>query len=141
MDTFTGSSRFSTSTSSLDRVWVVFRSANYNTQSTPVTYEGYKIQGGFIRPLVVTSAVTTLAVGVPTFDTGGTIFDGNEERTNSRYFTYAEPCLYTTGGNAYGGWKGQININGFFYPSFNATLPIWYGITRNSLQANSKHTK
>lgn len=100
----------------------------------------YKIQGGAIfASAAATNA--TINVGVPTFDASGKIFHGNEEMTNSRYFTFAEPCVYKDPSGIYGNWKGQINRNGFYYPSFNATLPIWYGITRNSLPSNSKQTK
>ena len=141
VDTFTGTSRFSSSTASLDRVWIVFRASDYNTQNPPITVEGYKIGGGFIGPLV-SSSVTSVEVGIPQFDAGGTLFDdGGQERTNSRYFNFAEPILYTTAGNNFGGWKAQLSINGMMYPNFNATLPQWYGITRNSLPTNAKHTR
>lgn len=103
----------STATSLLDRVWIVFRDPTYNSQSPPLTIEGYKIQGGFVAPTTGTNA--TIAVGLGQFDTGSTPFDGNEERYNSKYFNFAEPCVYYPAGTGpYGGAKFQLNINGMF---------------------------
>ncbi|NBU48408.1 MAG: hypothetical protein EBS34_13415, partial [Flavobacteriales bacterium] len=79
IDTFTGTSRFSTATSSLDRIWVVFRGASYNVQSSPLIIEGYKSSGGWLGATSGANS-TTVGVGIPQFDVGGTCFDGNEER-------------------------------------------------------------
>jgi len=40
-DTHSGSSRFTVSTQSLDRVWVAWRDVNHATQDTPITVEGH----------------------------------------------------------------------------------------------------
>jgi len=66
-DTHTGSSKFSVASSSLDRIYLAWRGADYNTVNNPITVGGYKKQGGFIhRSHALTngamSATTTLTI-------------------------------------------------------------------------------
>jgi hypothetical protein len=48
-DTHTGSSRFSISTSSLDRIWVGWRLDGYDVRGGLKRVAGHKITGGFCR--------------------------------------------------------------------------------------------
>jgi len=48
-DTHSGSSKFSVASSSLDRIYLAWRGADYNTVNNPITIAGYKKQGGFIH--------------------------------------------------------------------------------------------
>ena len=62
-DTHTGSSKFSVASSSLDRIWLAWRSSDYNTVNNPITVQGHKIEGGFIHKstALVAGAVTASA--------------------------------------------------------------------------------
>jgi hypothetical protein len=49
LDTHQGTSKFSVSASSLDRIWLAWRGADYNTVNNPITVAGHKVQGGFVH--------------------------------------------------------------------------------------------
>ena len=49
LDTHQGTSKFSVSASSLDRIFLAWRGADYNTVTNPITVGGHKVQGGFVH--------------------------------------------------------------------------------------------
>ncbi len=127
-----GSTRFTVSTQSLDRVWVAWR-ANDLIQKRPVIVNGYKKQGGFMvgafQPAPAAGVTTALDVGIPQYDVGG-VLGTNEEKYLSRYFSFYQ------GDN--GGMKMQLQLNGAYMPQFPANLGELYGMTKNSLPGSRK---
>jgi hypothetical protein len=117
-----GSSRFSVSTQSLDRVWVCWRSTGYDTQGGLVPINGYKRTGA-------AAYVGAADFGKPDYDEGG-VFDTNSEKYKSKYFNFTEASPT---------FKAQCQLNGSYYPQFTATLGDLYGITRNSLMGNREN--
>lgn len=132
-DMHTGSSRFTVSTQSLDRVWVAWRDANFNNQDTPLIVEGYKSSGAFVAALATDTSGTT-DIGVPQFDEGG-VLNTNKEKYIGRYFNFVEPKTWASSSGPEGGlgWTAQLQLNGAYYPQFAASLPQLYGITKNSV--------
>lgn len=130
-DAHTGTSRFTVSTQSLDRVWVAWRVADPNTQGPPVIVDGYKGEGAYISGLYETDAIaqgatakgTSLDLGLPGYDIGG-VLGTNSEKYKSKYFNFVQP-------NA--NMKMQLQLNGAYMPQFSANMGELYGITRNSL--------
>ena len=136
-NTHTGTSNFSVSCASLDRIWLAWRSSDYNQQQTPITVEGHKVQGAFV--LTAASGGSEYDIGVSTYDSGSVAgLDLNSEKYESRYFNFCEPCLYTNPPYAYGGFKLQIQLNGAYIPNFQATGSQMYAISRNSLPLNTR---
>jgi hypothetical protein len=122
-ETHSGSSRFTVSTQSLDRVWVAWRNTNFNAQAAPLIVNGYKKQGGYIMGTPA-SGPATLDLGKPQYDVGG-VLGTNNEKYKSQYFNFAAPQL---------NMKMQLQLNGAYMPQFSATLGALYGITRNSVE-------
>lgn len=112
-DTHTGTTRWSVSTQSLDRVWIAFRDPAYNTQGGAIRISGYKKDG----------EGTT---GVPDYDSGGVLGTG-EEKYTTKYFNFAE--------DAASGQKPtyQLQLNNAMMPQFKATAEDWWCITKNSV--------
>lgn len=115
-DSHTGTTRWTVSTQSLDRVWVAFRDPDYNTQGGAIRISGYKKDGGF----------ADVEVGVPDYDIGGTL-GTNEEKYTTKYFNFAE--------DAASGQKPtyQLQLNNAMLPQFKATAEDWWCITKNSV--------
>jgi len=126
-----GATRFSVSTQSLDRVWVAWRSNDFDTQFCPISIDGYKLQGAFITGSYQDDATaqgaaasgTTVDLGLPQYDEGG-VLDTNKEKYKSRYFNFTKPDTNMT---------LQLQLNGAYMPQFPANLGELYGITKNSL--------
>lgn len=126
-----GSTRFSVSTQSLDRVWVAWRDNNFDSQTAPVSIDGYKTQGAFIvgsyqddaTAQGATASGTTIDLGLPQYDEGG-VLDTNKEKYKSLYFNFKKPHTDMT---------LQLQLNGAYMPQFPANLGELYGITKNSL--------
>ena len=114
-----GSSRFSISSSSLDKIWVCWRSTGYDTQGGLVPINGYKRTGA-------AAYVGAADFGKPDYDEGG-VFDTNSEKYKSKYFNFTEASPT---------FKAQCQLNGSYYPQFTATLGDLYGITKNSMMGN-----
>jgi hypothetical protein len=131
-DSHTGSSRFTVSTQSLDRVWVAWRDAHYNSQDTPLIVEGYKSSGAFVSVAAVNADGTNYDIGKPQFDVGGSL-NTNKEKYVGRYFNFPEPIAHSAAAESGLGWKAQLQLNGAYYPQFAASLPQLYGITKNSV--------
>ena len=119
-----GSSRFTVSSQSLDRVWVAWRSNGYDTQGGLVSVNGYKKTGVFTA--ATSGGGVTQDVGKPGYDIGG-VLDTNSEKYKSKYFNFTEASAT---------FKAQLQLNGAYYPQFTATLGDLYGITRNSLMGS-----
>lgn len=122
-----GSSRFTVSTQSLDRVWVAWRVNNPNAQAAPIIVDGYKSAGAYVAGTYATNAAgvtgTNLDLGLPGYDVGG-VLDTNKEKYKSQYFNFVKPAA---------DMKMQLQLNGAYMPQFSANLGEVYGMTRNSL--------
>ena len=118
-----GSSRFTVSTQSLDRVWVTWRANDYNTQQEPKIVPGYKKEGGYIMGAIATGGNATVDLGLPQYDVGG-VLGTNSEKYRSAYFNFKCPVDTMT---------MQLQLNGAYMPQFSANLGELYGMTRNSL--------
>ena len=137
-ETHSGSSRFTLSTQSLDRVWVSWRNTNFNAQAKPVIVNGHKSQGAYIQGPYQTTANaagvgalgTSVDLGLPQYDVGG-VLDTNCEKYKSQYFNFAAPQENMT---------MQLQLNGAYMPQFSANLGELYGITQNSLM-NARSAK
>ena len=117
-----GSSRFSISSSSLDKVWVCWRSTGYDTQGGLVPINGYKRTGA-------AAYVGAADFGKPDYDEGG-VFDTNSEKYKSKYFNFTEASAT---------FKAQLQLNGSYYPQFTATLGDLYAISKNSVLGNREN--
>jgi len=124
-DTHSGTTRFTTATQSLDRVYFGFRSATFDGIAAPVRVAGYKKTGAF---LASTSAGSpTLDVGLPQYDVGG-VMDTNAERYVGNFFNFTESLSAAAVPATY-----QLNFNGSFIPQFKASAEQMLSITRNSV--------
>jgi len=126
-DTHTGSSRFSVSTSCLDRIWVAWRLDGYDVRGGLKRVAGHKITGGFVDP-TSGAGTTNRDIGVPTYDIGG-VLDTNKEKYRGKYFNFAQPVA---------NWGQQIQLNGAFFPQYSAQSGDSFQITKNSLHGNEK---
>ena len=109
-DTHNGNTRFSLSTQSLDRVWVIWRNAGYENQSAPVVVAGHK----------------TALDETGTYDQG--VLGTDSEKYKGKFFNYVERPLNGSTKPLY-----QLNFNGSFVPQFKATAEQMLEITKNSL--------
>jgi hypothetical protein len=135
LDTHQGTSKFSVSASSLDRIWLAWRGADYNTITNPITVGGHKVQGAFTSKDSNTpiATATELDIGRPQYDVGG-VLDTNSEKYKGRYFNFSAPVGY----GASTEWKAQLQLNGAYMPQFSARVEELYGLTRNSLEGSRK---
>jgi len=133
-DTHTGSSKFSVSASSLDRIWLAWRGSDYNSVTNPITIQGHKVEGAFVD-VTAGAGTTTLDVGKPIYDVGG-VLNVNSEKYKGRYFNFSQPVLWSAPTTE---WKAQIQLNGCYMPQFSANVEELYGITKNSLEASYNH--
>lgn len=132
-DTHTSSSKFSVAASSMDRIWLAWRGSTFNTVTPPITVSGHKIEGGFVNSAATFLPATSFDAGIPTYDVGG-VLDTNNEKYKGRYFNFSQPVPYGTTTN----WTAQLQLNGAYYPQFQAGIEEWYGITKNSLEGSRK---
>jgi len=124
IDSHTGSTKFSVSCQSLDKIWAVYRAAGYETQGPPLVVDGYKVGGAFASSDSGTFATPT-DIGKPEYDVGG-ILDTNSEKYIGKYFNFSRP---TTGGTV----SFQLQLNGAFFPQFQANTEEMYAISMNSV--------
>ena len=132
-ETHSGSSRFTVSTQSLDRVWITFRDTGFNAQDAPITIQGHKIQGGYVNGAYIdattqgtTPVGTTLDLGKSQYDVGG-VLNTDTEKYKAKYFNFSAPQPNMT---------MQLQLNGAYMPQFASDLATIYGITKNSLSGN-----
>jgi hypothetical protein len=126
-DTHTGSSRFTISTQSLDRVWCVWRATGYNTQGAPVLVNGYKKAGAFVDDVAGQTAAD-IDIGRPQYDIGG-VLDTNKEKYLTKFFNFAE-----TRASASVAPTHQLQLNGAYIPQFRASAEEMYDISCNSVE-------
>lgn len=123
-ETHAGSSRFTVSTQSLDRVWVAWRKTEFNNQAAPLIVNGYKKEGAYIKGVIAAAAaLSTVDLGLPQYDAGG-VLGTNSEKYKSQYFNFKAPKDTML---------MQLQLNGAYMPQFSANLGELYGMTRNSL--------
>ena len=129
-ETFNGSTRFTCSTSSLNRVYVTFRDSGYDTIGAPVPVRGYKDRGGY-----VVGETNIVNIGIPAYDQGG-VFDTNKEKYVSKYFNYSRPGTDDPRGTDFqhANQTFQLQLNGAYYPNFPAGYASIIDITQKSLR-------
>jgi len=137
VDTHTGSTKFSISSQSLDRLWIVHRSATAAAGGGGlVVVNGHKRKGCFTSgsSLGTTAQLSvTQDIGLPSYDSGG-VLSTNREKYNGRYFNFS---LSETGGPA----KFQVQLNGSMIPQFQANAEEMYAITKDSVEGYGTQDK
>lgn len=135
VSTHAGTTRFSVNSASWDRVWVCYRASSYADKAGAHRVPGYKLKGGFVSNDGNTSiaTATSLDIGVPEYDIGGSL-DTNKEKYISSYFRMQEILAVATTPATY-----QLQINGATVPAFKVNRNEMYAITRNSV--DSYHTE
>lgn len=117
-DSHSGTSRFTVSSQSLDRVWVCWRASDYNTVGAPIAISGH--------------------AGAPyVYDEKGTklgCHDMLTEKYKGKYFNFVAPKGSSNTAGGKGGWKMQLSLNGAYMPQFPAAPAELYGISKNSLK-------
>ena len=124
-DTHTGTTRWSVSTQSLDRVWVAFRDPTYNTQGGAVRISGHKKAGAFVDDVAGQTAAD-IDIGIADYDTGGVMGIADEKYT-TKYFNFAEDPA--SGQNP----SYQLQLNNAMMPQFKANAEDWWCISKNSV--------
>lgn len=124
-------SRFNVNSASWDRLWVAWRDSNGGSVSGAVPVSGYKLAGAFAGATSGATS-TTVAIGVPTYDSGGS-FDTNKEKYVARAFNFVEPLLAGQTVSNY-----QLQINSANYPAYKLTVPEAYTLTMNSIDVHDK---
>lgn len=114
-DTHSGNSRFSLSTQSLDRVWIMWRDADYDVQGAPKVVNGFK--------------TNTLLTGQ--YDQG--VMGTDREKYVGRFFNFVERPAIAAVPPQY-----QLNFNGSFIPQFKATAEQMLAVTKASLPTYDK---
>lgn len=118
-----GNTRFTIATQSLDRIWMAYRHAAYNTVAAPVAVPGYSAALGL-------NAGATTAASLSKY--GGKFGTGAVEKYISSFQRFAEPA--DDGVLTY-----QLQLNGAYYPQFAADAYTMYQITKNSLMGSCGH--
>eukprot|EP00965_Chrysotila_dentata_P130984 4330210-Pleurochrysis_carterae.AAC.2 len=104
-----GSTRFSVSSQSLDRVWLAWRASNYATLGAPSKVAWYKGTCAFVSSTA--GQATNVEVGLPGYNAGG-VYDTNSERYIGKYFKLEEPAT---------------NIPASAERLLLPTIPSWFG--------------
>jgi len=127
-ETHTGSSRFSVSSASIDKVITCWRASDYDTVGAPVPISGYKSKVAFA---VGGDGTAPVNVGAPGYDTG----DYNKEKYQSKYFNFQAPSNQAQTGANYLTDQDvtfQLSLNSAYYPNYPASFAEAFGITKNS---------
>ena len=130
LDTHSGTTRFTTATQSLDRVYFGFRSATPDGIAAPTRVAGYKVKGAFTGLTSGALTVDGVDIGLPQYDVGG-VMNTNAEKYVGAYFNFLEDLTSATVPATY-----QLNFNGSFIPQFKASAEQMLSITRNSVPTN-----
>lgn len=138
-DTHTGSTRFSVSTQSLDRIWIVHRSAGYDTQGGLIRVKGHKRAGAMtaVGDAAAQPGSTPTAVNKFTQDIGRPEYEclrTSGEKYLGKFFNFK---LNEDGGHS----RHQLQLNGSYFPGHQATVPEMYAITRNSVEGSDVATE
>ena len=134
-ETHSGSSKFSVSSASIDKVITCWRASDYDTVKAPVAISGYKSKVAFA---VGGSGNDPVNVGAPLYDTG----DYNMEKYHSSYFNFQAPSAQTGTGAAYLTAQDvtfQLSLNSAYYPNYPASLAEAFGITKNSTKKHLEY--
>lgn len=127
-DTHSGTTRFTTATQSLDRVYVGMRDNTYADIAGAVKVAGYKSAGGYVSGVAGGATYASpFDMGKPAYDVGG-VLGTNAEKYRGNYFTFQEQLATASVPATY-----QFNFNGSFIPQFKATAEQMLTITRNSV--------
>ena len=127
----TSSTRFTIATQSLDRVWMCWRTNNSTSSSgVPLIVEGHSIFAGTTQNKGAGSGATEFEdpILLPQYD--GTQVG---EKYLSPYYNFVEPQPVTTGQPI----KYQLQLNGAYYPQFQADAEEMVQISKNSLIGSS----
>ena len=130
VDSHTLSTRFSISCQSLDRIWVVQRTPNYQTQSGAIPIQGYKRQGVFTSTRSDGTDGFDLDIGKPQYDFGG-VLGTNEEKYTTAFFNFKENVV--SGGVSGATPKYQIQLNGSYMPQSAMNAMEMYAMSMNAL--------
>lgn len=131
----TGSTPFSCSSQSIDRIWLAWRATGAGSgQKAPKHVQGYKVAGGFTSSASISDTTAGGAVdqdvGKPAYDIGGSL-DTNKEKYNPEWANFQLPSVGATGKVDY-----RVELNGAQFPQWNAQDEDWYCISQNSLLGN-----
>lgn len=131
-DVHNGSSRFTVSTQSLDRLWVCHGAANWKQSPTNVIVRrGHKRSGAW-TDLLVGAGATAQDIGVSPLDIGGCMGKNNEKYTSSYFNMVTGGALGT---NVASSPTFQFQLNGAFIPQYQATTEEMYQVSKNSALA------
>lgn len=124
-------SRFNINSASWNKLYVCWRAPANATAQAPQVVAGHKIAGGFAS--ATAGAATSLDLGKPTYDLGGT-YNTNSERYIARCFNFEERnATPTTTPTTF-----QLQVNSANYPAYKLTVPEVYALTMNSLDIYDK---
>ena len=130
-ETHSGTSRFTVSSASIDRVWTVWRSSGYNTVKKPVAIDGYKNKGAFaVDGTDDSNPGAVVNIGQGAYDTGS-VFDTNREKYVTDFFNYKGP--FAIGDVANATVEQQLQLNSAYFPNYPAGFGDVLAITKNSL--------
>ena len=130
-ETHSGTSRFTVSSASIDRVWTVWRASDYNTVKKPVAVDGYKNKAAFaIDGTDDTNPGGVINIGQGAYDTGS-VFDTNKEKYVTNFFNYKAP--FDIGDVANATTEMQLQLNSSYFPNYPAGFGDLLAITKNSL--------
>ena len=142
-ETHNGTSRFQVSSSSIDRVWTIWRDSSFNVIQKPIAVNGYKNKALYAVDGANDAADANLInIGGSNdangFDTGG-VFDSNKEKYVSKYFDYVAPYDFANINNA--NCNFQLQLNSAYFPNFPAGFGDVLAITKNSLPMGGDYLK
>jgi len=130
-DVHSGSSRFTVSSASVDRIWTIWRASNYNTNQKPIPIDGYKSKAAFaVDGSSDANPGKVVNIGQGDYDSGG-VFDTNKEKYTSAFFNYKAP--FDIGDVAKATVEQQLQLNSAYMPNFPANFGDILQITKNSL--------
>ena len=134
--THAGTSRFSVSTQSLDRIWLVYRASTFSTQGGLAKIAGYKEAGAMTaigaaanQPGSTPTNLNQITqdIGRPSYDVGGSLCT-NKEKYQTKFFNFEETRAAANTPANY-----QLTINSSSIPQFKANDMEMYAISKNSV--------
>jgi len=129
-ETHTGTSRWTVSSSSIDRVWTTWRAADYNTTGVPVAVSGYlKTPCLAIDGTTAGDAYAPVNIGIGDYDRG--VMGTSKEKYQSKFFDYPAPSSDTDLVNQT--MSQQLQMNSAYFPNYDCKYGDVLAVTRNSL--------
>ena len=130
-DVHNGTTRFTNSSQSLDRVYATFRASGFDVgPKGAVAVQGYKKSGAFLSLTTAGATYTQIAttdVGMPQYDLGG-VLNTNSEKYKTAFFNFAQAQASASVPATY-----QFSFNSSMLPQFKASAEQMLAITRNSV--------